>query len=93
MVSNVEIFDELFDRIQNGASKKEILQDFGGANIYIPSYKTICRDDDIFNAYQSLQNQNKTQKQIMLSLSQEFMLSEQQLYKIISQKRQPSLAF
>lgn len=91
MVSNVEIFDELFERIQRGASRKEILQEFGGSNIYIPSYKTILRDDDIFATYQTLQKSETTQKRIMLTLSQQFNLSEQQLYKIIADKSQPSL--
>lgn len=91
MVSNIEIFRELFERIKKGASEKEILQEFGGSNIYIPSYKTIWRDEDIFAAYQTLQKANTTQKKIMLTLKQQFDLSEQQLYRIISDKSQPSL--
>ena len=88
MVSNVEIFDEMFNRIQSGATKKEILQDFGGANIYVPSYKTILRDDELFEEYKKLREAGLTQKKIMLMLKQKF---EQQLYRIIADKSQPSL--
>lgn len=91
MVSNVEIFDEMFNRIQSGATKKEILQDFGGANIYVPSYKTILRDDELFEEYKKLREAGLTQKKIMLMLKQKFDLSEQQLYRIIADKSQPSL--
>ena len=91
MVSNVEIFDEMFNRIQSGATKKEILQDYGGANIYIPSYKTILRDDELFETYKKLREAGLTQKKIMLMLKQKFDLSEQQLYRIIADKSQPSL--
>ena len=91
MVSNVEICDEMFNRIQSGATKKEILQDFGGANIYVPSYKTILRDDELFEEYKKLREAGLTQKKIMLMLKQKFDLSEQQLYRIIADKSQPSL--
>ncbi len=90
-ISNFDIFFNLYERIQKGATLKEVLQDFGGANLYIPSYKTIQRDEDIREEYQSLLNKKNSKKQIMLTLQQKYNLSEQHLYKILKDERQPSL--
>ncbi len=90
-ITNFDIFFNLYERIQKGATLKEVLQDFGGANLYIPSYKTIQRDEDIREEYQSLLNKKNSKKQIMLTLQQKYNLSEQHLYKILKDERQPSL--
>ncbi|TLE14485.1 DNA-binding protein [Helicobacter apodemus] len=89
-ITNFDIFFNLYERIQKGATLKEVLQDFGGANLYIPSYKSIQRDEDIWKDYKDLKENGATQKYIMLSLQQKYSLSEQHLYKILKTKREPS---
>ncbi|MDE5602331.1 MAG: DNA-binding protein, partial [Helicobacter sp.] len=73
--------------IKGGATLKEVLQDFGGANVYIPSYKSIQRDEDIWEDYQKLLDKGFPKKQIMLTLQQKYDLSEQHIYKILKSKR------
>lgn len=88
-ISNFDIFFNLYEE-SKGATLKEVLQDFGGANLYIPSYKSIQRDEDIWKDYKDLKENGATQKYIMLSLQQKYSLSEQHLYKILKTKREPS---
>ncbi len=90
-LSNSDIFFHLYERIKGGATQKEILKDFGGANLYIPSYKSVQRDADIWEDYQELTKRELPKKQIMLSLQQKYDLSEQHLYKILKNKREPRL--
>lgn len=90
-ITNSDIFFHLYEQIKGGATLRQVLQDFGGANIYIPSYKSVQRDEDIWEDYKNLSNKHLPKKHIMLSLQQKYELSEQHLYKILKSKRQPSL--
>ncbi|WP_300827073.1 Mor transcription activator family protein [Helicobacter sp. UBA3407] len=90
-LSNSDIFFHLYERIKGGATQKEILKDFGGANLYIPSYKSVQRDADIWEDYQALTKKQLPKKHIMFHLQQKYDLSEQHLYKILKDKREPRL--
>ncbi|EAM0806028.1 DNA-binding protein, partial [Campylobacter coli] len=46
MLSNNDYFEYFIDFVKNN-DKREILKEFGGANIYIPSYKTLLRDEEL----------------------------------------------
>ena len=47
MIDSKEIFLELHRRISEGASADEISKEYGGSNIYIPSYKSMGRNEHI----------------------------------------------
>lgn len=85
IVSNYELFEELFIQIQAGATIKEILKEHGGASIYIPSFKTIFRDEEIREKYLRL----KELKTIRIAnlLAKEYDLSLPQIYSITKDLR------
>lgn len=85
-VSNYELFEELFTQIQEGAKIEDVLKEHGGSSIYIPSFKTIFRDDEIRKKYLELQ-ELKT-KRIAHYLAKEYELSVPQIYSITKEIRQ-----
>ena len=67
------------------------MKEFGGGLIYIPSYKSAKRDEDIKEDYKNLLSQKKNRREIMLLLSNKYNLSQQRLYAITEDVRNPSL--
>ncbi|EAI9772317.1 DNA-binding protein, partial [Campylobacter coli] len=61
MLSNNEYFEYFIDFVKNN-DKREILKEFGGANIYIPSYKTLLRDEELKQDFKTLIKQGLTTK-------------------------------
>ena len=68
-----------------------MLKEVGGGLIYIPSYKSTKRDEDIREDYKNLLSQKKNRREIMLLLSNKYNLSQQRLYAITEDVRNPSL--
>jgi len=81
IVTNYDLFEELYSFIQEGNSMEETLKEYGGGTYYIPSYKTICRNDGIIQDY--LQMQKNGDSYITRSLSKKYELSTRQIQKII----------
>ena len=46
-MSNEDLFAYLYAKIKESTDIKDILKEFGGGLIYIPSYKSTKRDEDI----------------------------------------------
>lgn len=61
MLSNNEYFEYFIDFVKNN-DKREILKEFGGANIYIPSYKTLLRDEELKQDFKTLIKEGLTTK-------------------------------
>jgi Mor family transcriptional regulator len=82
-LSKAEIFEAFYDYCQEH-TLSEVIQEYGGGNIYVPSYKALFRDDDIYRDYMDGMD--------VVALRRKYDLSERSVYKILSKmKRQPSL--
>jgi len=47
MINTIEMFEQFYQDIKNADSMADIAKDYGGGQIYIPSYKSAYRNDDI----------------------------------------------
>lgn len=90
-MSNEDLFAYLYKKIKESTDIKEVLKEFGGGLIYIPSYKSTKRDEDIREDYKNLLSQKKNRREIMLLLANKYNLSQQRLYAITEDVRNPSL--
>ena len=78
-ISNLELFEELFNYIkQNDSTLNETLKEYGGTNYYIPSYKTVVRNTEIITDYKN----NYGIKGLAKMLSRKYSLSEPQIFLI-----------
>lgn len=84
-VSNYDLFEDFYNFVADGASIKEAVKEYGGSSMYIPSFKTAFRDDEIRDKYTELQEQGATR--IVRTLSREYELSEVQIYAITKDLR------
>ena len=65
-MSNEDLFAYLYKKIKESTDIKDILKEFGGGLIYIPSYKSTKRDEDIREDYKNLLSKKKNSRGIML---------------------------
>lgn len=80
MISNYEIFQETYKFIKDSESEKEVLKEFGGSSIYIPSFKSIYRNEEIREKYTHMRNEGKTG--IVKKLAYEYNLTESQIFRL-----------
>lgn len=93
MLTNNEYFDYFIDFVKNN-EKREILKEFGGANIYIPSYKTLMRDEELKEDFKTLIKQGLTTKAASNKCAKKYDLSLNAVYLITKELREnlePSL--
>ncbi|EAJ3351984.1 TPA: DNA-binding protein [Campylobacter jejuni] len=93
MLSNNEYFEYFIDFVKNN-DKREILKEFGGANIYIPSYKTLLRDEELKEDFKTLIKQGLTTKNASVECAKKYDLSLNAVYLITKELREnlePSL--
>lgn len=84
-ITNKDIFEEFTRRIrEENATDEELMQDYGGTPIYVPSYKRNGRDGCIIKDY--LEN-----KRSVKELARIYDLSERRVYEILEPVREPSL--
>jgi Mor family transcriptional regulator len=91
MVDNIDIFTDFFEKIQNGCTMSDVLKEYGGSNIYIPSYKTVMRDDEIREEFLQRVGRGQSVSSIIKDLSREHQLSNSRVYSITEDLREPSL--
>lgn len=82
MLSNNEIFDEFFEQVKS-RTKEDILREYGGSAIYIPSYKTTARNDEIVREFKYLSSIEINKYKIYRALSFKFGLSVCRIKKIL----------
>lgn len=86
-VSNYDIFVELFELIKNPDTDiAAVLKEHGGSSIYVPSFKSICRNDEIILKYK----ENMSTANIKI-ISRDYDLSVPQVYAITKEVREPTL--
>lgn len=50
-VTNFDIFEDFFNQIQSGATVRDIVKEYGGMSIYVPSYALTFRKADVMEAH------------------------------------------
>jgi Mor family transcriptional regulator len=91
-VTTEELFLELYNSIRGGATIEDVCKNFGGSNIYIPSFKSLGRNDELIAEYDKRIKEGQDKSNILRELAIEYNLSLAHTYKIIkASKEQPSL--
>jgi len=84
-ITNFEIFEQFYKRIaQDRATIADLMQEYGGMPIYIPSWCLNGRNDEIVKDY--LENKLSPKE-----LSLKYHLSLSRIYEILGKVRTPSL--
>lgn len=84
-VTNKDIFEEFCRRIrEDGASDEELMQDYGGMPIYVPSWCMNGRNNEIIKDYTE-------EKLSPKELAMKYRLSLSRIYEIIDPVRNPQL--
>jgi Mor family transcriptional regulator len=68
MVTNKEIFEEFYHFCKN-KNMEEVIREYGGDCIYIPSYKRVGRDKKIYQAWKKGVSLRSISKRFNLSLN------------------------
>ena len=84
-ITNYDLFEDFYQFIRDGSSIKEVIKEYGGSSLYIPSFKTAYRNDEIKDKYTELTNQGV--KKVTRLLAREYELSEAQIYSITKDLR------
>ncbi len=79
-ITNEEIVEEMYAFIKDSNSIKDFIKEYGGGTVYIPSYKTIFRDEDIKNDYIEMKKNKETK--IAFKLARKYEVTERQIYDI-----------
>ena len=80
---NLEVFEAFVEFVKNAEDNKAILKEYGGAQLYIPSYKSISRDDDVVADYKA--------GATIAELRRKYNLSNNRIYEITREHREPKL--
>ena len=52
MINSFDLFAEFYNRVKESENMADIIKEYGGANIYVPSYKGTFRNYDILKEYE-----------------------------------------
>ena len=52
IINNFDLFVEFYNCVKDSESMADVLKEYGGANIYVPSYKSTFRNRDIIKDYE-----------------------------------------
>ena len=83
-ITNKDIFEDFTRRIREGATNEEMMREYGGMPIYVPSWCMNGRNDEIIKDY----TENKLSPK---ELKFKYKLSLSRVYEIIGEVREPSL--
>ena len=87
-VTNYDLFEDLFNFIKNpNVDISDVIKEHGGSSLYIPSYKTTFRNDEICEEYKKRQGEKRLSKK----LAKQYGLSEAQILLITKPLREPTL--
>lgn len=87
-ISNYDVFENFFNYIKNpDVTIEDAVKEFGGSDLYIPSYKTTFRNQQICCSYK----ERLGEKNLIHTLAKEHDLTKSQIYEITKHLREPSL--
>jgi Mor family transcriptional regulator len=84
-ITNLDLVKEFVKFIKSAASLDEVIKEYGGCSIYIPSYKTVYRNDEIRVKYLEMRESKATN--IALHLAREYDVTTRQIYTITQDLR------
>ena len=79
-VDSYEIFEEFFRRVKAAEDIEEVIREYGGSSIYVPSYKNTHRNERIYKMWLDGVD--------IRTICREFELSESRVRGIIKDMRQ-----
>ncbi|CAA6802556.1 MAG: Unknown protein [uncultured Sulfurovum sp.] len=79
MITNIEIFEQFYQDVKNAKSMADIVKEYGGSPVYVPSYKSYCRNDDILNDFRKGMS--------IKELAKKYDLSDRNIYSITKEER------
>lgn len=83
-ITNKDIFEDFTRKVREGMSDEDLMQEYGGMPIYVPSWCMNGRNGEIIRDYQESQLSPK-------ELAMKYRLSLSRIYEIIDTARNPSL--
>ncbi|RXJ80796.1 hypothetical protein CRU86_00010 [Aliarcobacter skirrowii] len=87
-VTNYDLFEDLFNFIKKpNVDITDVIKEHGGSSLYIPSYKTTFRNEEICEEYKKRQGE----KRLCKKLAKQYDLSEAQILLITKPLREPTL--
>ena len=91
MINNFDIFAEFYNRVKESESMADIIKEYGGANIYVPSYKGTFRNYDILKEYEEGIKLGKSSPVVIREIATKHNLSYNSVCAITKELREPSL--
>ncbi|BAK73738.1 hypothetical protein [Arcobacter sp. L] len=89
-ITNYDLFQEFFNFVKKPESTiEDVIKEHGGSSLYIPSYKTTIRNDEICTEYKKRQGEKRLTKK----LAKTYDLSEAQILLITKHLREPGSLF
>ncbi|MDR1975576.1 MAG: hypothetical protein LBQ18_01140 [Campylobacteraceae bacterium] len=90
MIANEEIFLQMFNDIRSGMSIEGVCKNYGGSNIYIPSFKTMGRNEEIRTEYKKRLSEGADTVRTIRLLTREYNLSYAHIFKIVNTPKTPT---
>lgn len=89
LITNLDIIEQMIEFIKIPENDMEaFIKEYGGSNIYIPSYKTTLRNENIITEYKKRLGEFR----LVQKLAKTYDLTERQIYDITKEAREaPSL--
>ena len=87
MINSFDIFAEFYNRVKESESMADIIKEYGGANIYVPSYKGTFRNYDILKEYEESIKLGKPSPVVIREIAAKHSLSYNSVYAIIKEIR------
>lgn len=91
MINNFDLFVEFCNKVKESSDISEIIKEYGGASIYVPSYKATFRNQDILRQYDEGIRAGKNSSVVIRELAQVHNLSYNTISSITKEVREPSL--
>jgi len=82
MISTYEIFEEFYKFCRENTIQ-EVIKEYGGGSIYIPSFKSTHRDEEIYEKFKNGAS--------IKALKKEYDLSSSSIRRIIREQKQQRL--
>jgi len=91
MINNFDLFVEFYNKVKESSDISEIIKEYGGASIYVPSYKGTFRNYDILKEYEEGIRLGKPRPVVIREIAAKHNLSYNSVCAITKELREPSL--
>ncbi|MBE2986636.1 DNA-binding protein [Campylobacter sp. RM12920] len=91
MLSNFDLFVEFYQKVKDSEDIAEVLKEYGGSSIYVPSYKSTYRNADILDEYEQSIKDGKSSTAAIREIAAKHNLSYNSVSAIIRELKEPAL--